>query len=343
MILRNYTENFVGSLIESVSGGFSMGVFSLSIVLALITGFSIKRGNICAVAAVHQWVNHRNAFHMRSLFTGMCCAGLVLAVMAWGFQGSTGIFYEYEVTSITVLAGALFGVGAWLNRACILGTISFVSTGDLNYLGTLLGLFIGALLGQYGYNPMLTSNIPVLQTPTALAAGIVCLYGVVLLLNVMRHLRSKRVPQNLNTVHQVSYNLLPMIIVVGTCSAILHALNGEWTYPATFIRIAEGLATDAKQPLGSSAIYSIATFAGGLLAAKIRSEIKIQALRISLIARRLIGGTAMGIAICMIPGGNESMMFSGAPSLALHAVVAYVSMTLTLYIVTYASQYRAAM
>lgn len=72
-----------------------MGILVLSTILAFVTGFAIKRGNICAVAAVHQWVVHRNAFHLRAFITGMCCSGLILVAIAWFFpqKGCQALFY----------------------------------------------------------------------------------------------------------------------------------------------------------------------------------------------------------------------------------------------------------
>lgn len=317
-----------------------MGILLLSTFLAFVTGFAIKRGNICAVAAIHQWAVHRNAFHLRAFITGMCCSGLMLAVITWLFPGIGGVPAEYAVTLFTVLAGVLFGAGAWLNRACVLGTIVFLTKGDLNYVGTLFGMFIGAFIGQYAYKPLLSTVVSPLQMPTALSVSIVSVYALVLLLDVWKHFRNQRVTDTTHPTRLDYYYLLPMILVVGACCAILHALNGEWTYLATLIRIAEGLVTNSSKPLASVLIYSVATFIGGLLAARYTGEIKMHVLDIRLIAQRLIGGMAMGLATCMIPGGNESMMFSGAPSLALHAIVAYMSMTLTLLIAVHVFRRR---
>ncbi len=318
-----------------------MGILVLSTILAFVTGFAIKRGNICAVAAVHQWVVYRNAFHLRAFITGMCCSGLMLVAIAWFFPGAGGVSAEYAVTLVTVMAGVLFGVGAWLNRACVLGTIVFLSKGDLNYVGTLFGVFIGALIGQFTYKPVLSTSVSPLQMPTSLAVSIVGVYALVLLLDVWKYFRNQRVTDTTNSTRLDSYYLLPMILVVGACCAILHALNGEWTYLATLIRIAEGLVTNSSKPLSSVLIYSIATFVGALLAARFSGEIKLYALNIRLIVQRLIGGVLMGLAACMIPGGNESLMFSGGPSLATHAIVAYISMTLTLLIVTHVFRRQA--
>ncbi|SDH62207.1 hypothetical protein/toxin CptA [Pseudomonas benzenivorans] len=317
-----------------------MGILALSTFLAFVTGFAIKRGNICAVAAVHQWVAYRNAFHLRAFITGMCCAGLILAAITWLFPGAGGVSSEYAVTLFTVLAGVLFGAGAWLNRACVLGTIVFLTKGDLNYVGTLFGMFIGGFIGQYAYKPLLSTSVSPLQMPTALGVSIVSVYALVLLLDVWKYFRKQRATNTARRVRMDSYYLFPMIIVVGACCAILHALNGEWTYLATLIRITEGLVTNSSKPLASVLIYSIATFVGGLLAARYSGEIKMHALDIRLIAQRLIGGMTMGLATCMIPGGNESMMFSGGSSMALHAIVAYMSMTLTLLILEHVFRRR---
>lgn len=311
-----------------------MSILFLSAAMAFVAGFAIKRGNICAVAAMHQWVVHRNTHHLRALVIGTCCSGVILTALAWGFPDTASVSAEYAVTSATILAGVLFGAGAWLNRACVLGTIAYLCKGDLNYMGTLLGMFFGGFIGQYAYKPLLTSGVSPLQMPTMLAAGIVCVYGFVLFLGVWKHFHSQRVDDKPHSIHLRSHDLLPMIIVVGACCAALHALNGEWTYLAALMRVAENVTTNIDKPLGPILIYSIATFSGGLLAERCRGKIKIRVPVPGLLAQRLIGGMAMGLAACMIPGGNESMMFSGVPSLLPHAIIAYVAMALTLLIMT---------
>ena len=44
-----------------------------------------------------------------------------------------------------IVGGLLLGVGAWINRACMLGSISRIAEGDTNFLLTLAGLALALL------------------------------------------------------------------------------------------------------------------------------------------------------------------------------------------------------
>lgn len=307
-----------------------MILLALSTALAFITGFAIKRGNICAVAATQQWVAHKKSFHLRAFVSGMCSSGIVLLSIAWACPGTASVSPEFPITFMTVSGGVVFGLGAWLNKGCVLGTIAFLSRGDMNYAGTIIGMFLGAFIGQNGYRPTQLSIESPLKTPTAFAVSIACLYVFLLFYEVWLYRQRRNRSARTATPHD-SHELLPMILVVGGCCGALHALNGEWTYLATLTRLAERLsATTVDKPLAAIVVYSFATFAGGFFAAWHTGELKTLTLKPRTTLHRFLGGTAMGFGACLIPAGNESMMFYGVPSLAFHAIIAYAAMTFTL-------------
>ncbi|WP_054925825.1 YeeE/YedE thiosulfate transporter family protein [Pseudomonas sp. NBRC 111142] len=308
---------------------------ALSAFLAFVTGYAIKRGNICAVAAVHQWVQHKDSYHLRAFLTAMCCSGIALISITWSMPGVTSLSPAYMTTLATLSGAVLFGIGAWVNQACVLGTVAFLCRGDINYGCTLIGMFLGSIMGQYGSQPVLQSPVSPLESPSgfALAAG---LYGFGLIFGLRHHVF--RHPRRSAKYRHFSNNgeLLPMMIIVGGCCGALHALNGEWTYLAALVRLAARTITaSAGSPISTICIYAFAVFAGGLFSAWHSGEFRAPSLSMRLASRKLAGGTAMGFAACKIPGGNESMLFYGAPSLATHAIVAYVAMTLTVLCITY--------
>ncbi|MFJ3485167.1 YeeE/YedE thiosulfate transporter family protein [Pseudomonas sp. NPDC090202] len=310
-----------------------MAVLILSTLLAFITGFAIRRGNICVVAAMHKWVVHRNEHHLRAFITGICCSGLVLLIIAWSLPAYPGVSAEYPVSVMTVLGGILFGVGAWLNQACVLGTIAFLTRGDLNYCATLLGMFAGALLGQQGFKPLPSSSPSPLQTPDGIALAVAAGYALVVVLELYRHFRARRQAGADGVVLQESHALLPMLIVVGISCGALHALNGEWTYLATLTRVAEGLTVGMEKPISALLIFTVATFLGGVICARLDREFALHRWSLKTSAQRMAGGATMGYAACMIPGGNESMMFNGIPSIGFHAITGYIALSLTLLVI----------
>lgn len=318
----------------------TMAILALSTLLAIMTGFAIKQGNICAVAALHQWVAIGDALHFRTLITGICCAGLVLLGSAWCFPDTASVSPNFSVTWLTVLGGALFGAGAWINGACVLGTIASLCRGDSNFLGTIVGMFLGALVGQYINSPTLLSHAASLTTSTLTTICVAGFYASIIISDRWFFHRPglrKAAGGNANG----GRDLLPMIAVVGVCCGALHALNGEWTYLSAASRLAQRLTTSATEDtLTNLTLYTGAMFLGGLTSAWRRGELSVLSPTFRIFSLKLIGGFTMGFAAGMIPGGNESMMFYGIPSLATHAIVAYATMTTTLLIVTRAHHKR---
>src|SRR3954452_10322831 len=51
----------------------------------------------------------------------------------------------YAVSALTVLGGALLGLGAYVNKACVFGAIARLGSGEWSYAVTPLGFYVGCL------------------------------------------------------------------------------------------------------------------------------------------------------------------------------------------------------
>ena len=116
-------------------------------------GFAIGRGDVCAVAAVNYWINHKRTAYLRAFIVATASAGLALLPSAWFFPATVTLSQTYEPSGIMLIAGALFGLGAFLNGACVFGTLAHISKGEMDYIGTIAGMFIGAI-----FAPLVTSR-----------------------------------------------------------------------------------------------------------------------------------------------------------------------------------------
>ena len=72
---------------------------------------------------------------------------------------------------------------------------------------------------------------------------------------------------------------------------------------------------------------------GGLFAAVRSASFRLRGTNWRQGSRHLVGGTIMGLATQLIPGGNGVIIVYGLPSFAPHALTAYFGMTLTLTLI----------
>src|SRR3954468_12156426 len=115
------------------------GLLLLSIVLCLGAGSAIDTGSICVVRAVNEAISGRWALAL-GCFATLLVAGLVFYLdNATGWQLRTP---PWAWPTLRTLAGAsVFALGAVINGACAVGTITRLCRGDIGYSATLIGAF----------------------------------------------------------------------------------------------------------------------------------------------------------------------------------------------------------
>src|SRR3954465_4008706 len=138
-----------------------------------IMGFAIQRGATCAVAAVGEIVTQRRFSRLLALLeASVWVSGGLVVARALGFlpHSPSG----YALNGWTILGGALLGLGAYVNRACVFGAIARFGSGEWAYRATPLGFYAGCLgfgaLPGMGNLPLDQHGSPVLQAPAWVAA-----------------------------------------------------------------------------------------------------------------------------------------------------------------------------
>ena len=98
-------------------------IWLAAIVCVSVMGFAIQRGATCTVAAVDEVLTQRSAHRLMALLEASLwvAGGLALAQLA-NLAGSMPA--GHEVSAWTVIGGALLGLGAWVNRACVFGAVA---------------------------------------------------------------------------------------------------------------------------------------------------------------------------------------------------------------------------
>jgi uncharacterized membrane protein YedE/YeeE len=110
-----------------------ISAFLIALAAVGVMGFANQRGSTCTVAALEEVVLKGTVKRLIALFEASlwAAAGLVL-LNAAGLLASVPV--NYAVGLGTILGGFLFGLGAFVNRACIFGTVARIGSGELQYL-----------------------------------------------------------------------------------------------------------------------------------------------------------------------------------------------------------------
>jgi Sulphur transport len=291
--------------------------FAVAVLCAATMGFAIQRGATCTVAAVDELLTKRSARRLLAFGeAALWVAGGLLAARAAGLlpQLPPG----YALSLWTLLGGALLGLGAWLNRACVFGAIARLGSGEWAYALTPLGFFIGcaSLPWVFGVqaHPRLPEASPVLQLP-AWAGGVFLLF---VLWRVRPALRGGA--WRAWAAGQWSPHGATAVIGVTFLATLL--LVGHWAYTDALAELARGMAHSLPARIGLLAALLGGAVLGGWTAGRLQSR-RVDA---ATAARCLAGGALMGWGSLLIPGSNDGLILIGMPLLWPYAWLAFASM-----------------
>lgn len=311
---------------------YSLSIIIISAALAFTMGFAIRRGNICAVAAVNHWISHKQTTHLRAFITAAAWAGVVLLPCAWLFPSVVILSPTYHPSEITFIAGVLFGFGAFLNGACVFGTIAHLSNGEMDYVGTLIGMFMGALLASLVPLHSESLHFINLSTPNALAICVWAAFVAIAFHDI--DLRHRLIEEDDANAHSEGiWSPFFSMSVVGAAGGLLHATIGNWGYLTVLSHSADKLINPSLPDIDLQVFTATAALIfGAIVAARKTRKLKFRKPRLLPFFRKLAGGSLMSFSAAIIPGGNETLLLHGIPSLAPHALIAYAAILAALIV-----------
>jgi toxin CptA len=277
-------------------------------------GYAIQQGGTCMVAALDQLVRRGSAKKLLALAEcSLWTSALGLAVAAAGiaFLASPA----YPLGPATLAGGLLLGAGAWLNGACVFGSIAKIGGRDWHYLLTPPGYFIGGLMHYWllgGFAKPLGKHLPLDQVPVFAVMLVASLTASVLIWR-----RSGRSLASL-------WNYRHATIAIGLAFVVLAVVAGPWTYTEALGRASHGQGIPHWPQLALfSALMGGAVFGG-------RGSTAAIALGLRRAIFCLSGGALMGFGGSLVPGGNDNLILVGLPGLQPHAWVAIGAMALAI-------------
>lgn len=297
-------------------GGLALAAALLA---AAAMGVAIQRGGTCAVAAVDEWLTQRRVRRALAMAEAAAwVAGVLLLAHLAG--GLPALPVGHRVTPWAVAGGVLLGLGAWLNQACMIGTVARVGGGDVAYLATPVGYFAGSatapavfampILGAAA-GPSLLMAAPAWVAPIAVLAA---------LGRVVWGLRQRR--------RHLAYDGAPHAATafIGVAFAALLLIVGPWAYTDVLAEIADG----GMDSISPRAMLAAALLAGAVGAGWLGRLWRPVPPRFTALLRCAAGGLLMGWGGRLVPGGNDALVLLGLPLAWPSAWVAVPTMVVTI-------------
>ena len=299
---------------------YGLASFSIALICAGLMGYAIQRGATCTVAAVDEIVRHRRATRLIAIVEASIwvIGGLILAACFGVLPMQPA---GYAVTSWTIPGGMLLGYGAYVNRACVFGSVARIGSGEWAFLMTPVGFLAGcwaiAVTGVTTKVRLDTQSL-VLAMPHLLVLPL----GLFALWRLWRAGSAWR--RRAFAAHIWSPHLATALI--GITFVIMLLTVGAWAYTDVLAQIAHGMAT----MLGSRAMLLLALLTGALVGGWTAGRLAWVVPTFAGLARCFTGGALMGIGSSLIPGGNDGLILIGLPLLHPFAWIAFLTMCITI-------------
>lgn len=290
-------------------------------------GFAIQRGGTCTVAAVDELLTQRRAHRLLAMLEASLwvAGGLVLAQLSH-LAGSMPA--GFAVGGWTVVGGALLGLGAWVNRACVFGAVARLGSGEWAYALTPVGFFVGCLSVAPLFSP--AAAAPAQPSPlfdaTAVLGPLFVAWAAWRVMPTVLALRSRG---SMPLLWRAVWAPHAATIVIGVSFVITLLLAGRWAYTdvlADLARSMGSLSTGLAMPM----LLLAALFAGALLGGRTAGRWRAAPVSPLQMLRCFSGGVLMGWGSLLIPGSNDGLILVGMPLLRPYAWLAFATMVAAL-------------
>ncbi|MEG8012986.1 YeeE/YedE thiosulfate transporter family protein [Sphingomonas sp. 22R3R2A-7] len=291
-------------------------------VLAFWMGYSVNQGGTCAVATAYEILHHRRPRLFIGLLAASATAGLVAVPLVWSAAGSAMLAGTVGVSGTLLMGAVVFGIGATINDACLLGSLGRLGEGEVRLVVLPVGLAAGFFVAD-GIGIGRTRHIQesILSAPGTTGFVALAAFAVILVLAIAVVSRDRTARQ------AGQWPLALSMLVLGATGGTLYATAPAWTY-ADLVHRSLPLAMSLQNDV--AALTVTATIAGAVAAAHRRKRWRPRRLTIRDAAKTITGGCLMGLGAAVIPGGNDGLILAALPALSVGGAVAYVAMLATI-------------
>jgi uncharacterized protein len=274
-----------------------------------VLGFALNHGSICTVIATKELIAEKRPARFIALAEAAVWAALIYALLATPPRMEQG----WLPLAYLVPAAVLFGVGTYVNSACVFGSVGHFGNGEIDFGFVFFGIgavfYIEYLLDILPAQPAISASLP---AGTGLLA-IVLVAIIVFRLTVSRRSQSS------------AWRLTLSIAALGITYTVLAIVAPGFSITAS-------VGSLITVPVAISVI-SICMIAGTVISSRVlMGRFMVKWPTIQAIVRRALGGALMGLGALLIPGGNDTLLMIGLPMGAWQALLAYALFVATLAI-----------
>ncbi len=298
------------------------------ILLAFGVGFSVRRGGICLVGATKEIIERKSASTLLFIIEAMTTALAITVTAAVLFPDHIKFSQSHSVTFSLIGGALLYGIGAGLNGGCALGTLNRLLSGQLNFLGTVLGIAAGFfifLLVMPVEEPIVKVSIMEERSALYYIVPILLIAWTIVGIRVWRFIRGfeKSSASPLTSfLHSPLTRDFISIFVLGAGAALLYLLLGHAFDYSQWIMTFERLLLEGGSI--SDRFFHVSLTTLGLLAGILVASLAAHGFKLTPIEYRLLGvkimsGGMMGFGAGFIHGGNDTLILYGVPTTAFHA------------------------
>jgi Sulphur transport len=293
--------------------------FAISFLCALVMGYAIQRGATCTVAAVGQVFEQGRWGRFAGLMeAALWVAGGLLLARAFGILPNLPA--GYAVTASTIIGGVLLGAGAYINKACVFGTVAKIGSRDWAYVATPVGFLAGAWGASRLYAPISSASHEAISPLAALPSLAFVAFLAFAIWRISRVAMSGKGKwaETIWAPHEAT-------VVIGITFAIMFVAAGAWAYTELLTELALGMPGDIVVRL----LLLAALFGGSMIAGSASGK-AVSRVNVREVIRTFTGGAAMGAGSLLIPGSNDGLILVGMPLLYPYAWVGIGTMCLTI-------------
>jgi len=311
--------------------------FVVAAICAGLMGYAIQRGATCTVAAMDEVVRRRGINRLASMFeASLWVAGGLAIAQSLNLLGKMPA--GYAVSWVTILGGALLGLGAYVNKACVFGAIARLGSGEWAYFVTPIGFYVGCVTFASVFSFPAAQKLPHDSPVLHASAWVAALFGAFMLwrviLAVVRTLAALPVdPVPSGPLERLARAAASRVwsphaatTVIGVTFFFMLLLVGAWAYTDVLAELARGMAGN----LVARSLLLLALFAGAMLGGITAGRFRSTRVSAAQLLKCFGGGLMMGWGSLLIPGGNDGLILVGIPLLWPYAWIAFLTMCVTI-------------
>lgn len=297
-----------------------------TIMLLFLIGYSSQRSGVCIVSAANELIEQRRVHRLAGFLLAAASAMLVMAVADAMGARPFAIILGARPDGLAIAGGVLFGLGTRISGHCAIGTLAALTAGELSRSASLAAMFAAAILlgPEMSQAALMLPLRPPISSPLLGKSLIALMIGGVLAVIAASYLYRRlgwRRPRG-------GWPPLISMTLIGGASGALFALDQHWVYTSRIAEIANG---NVALPLGTITGL-LALIAGMVIAAMRGGMFRLQIGSFGDWAAASAGGLLMGFGATLVPGGNDTMLFTGIPLLLPNLLLAFAAFFVTLLV-----------